>query len=38
MLRAEKIISRILFLEGQPRVHQLNAIHIGSDVKAIITK
>ena len=37
MKHAEKIISRILFLEGRPRVDRLNAIHIGSDVKAIIT-
>lgn len=37
MKHAERIISRILFLEGQPRVDKLNAIHIGSDVKAIVT-
>lgn len=36
MKHAEKIIARILFLEGQPRVDRLNSIHIGSDVKAII--
>ena len=36
MKHAEKIISRILFLEGRPRVDKLNAIHIGSDVKGII--
>jgi bacterioferritin len=32
MKHAEKLIGRILFLEGSPTVSQLNAIHIGSDV------
>jgi bacterioferritin len=32
MKHAEKLISRILFLEGMPIVSQLNPIHIGSDV------
>ncbi len=32
MRHAEKLIGRILFLEGSPVVSNLNAIHIGSDV------
>jgi bacterioferritin len=32
MKHAEKLISRILFLEGVPIVSKLNDIHIGSDV------
>lgn len=32
MKHAEKLIARILFLEGTPVVSQLNPIHIGSDV------
>ncbi|HHW45652.1 MAG TPA: bacterioferritin [Clostridiales bacterium] len=32
MRHAEKLISRILFLEGVPRVDKLNKLHIGSDV------
>lgn len=32
MLHGEKLIARILFLEGSPTVSTLNAIHIGSDV------
>jgi bacterioferritin len=32
MKHAEKLISRILFLEGQPIVGTLNKIHIGQDV------
>jgi bacterioferritin len=32
MRHAEKLIERILFLEGIPRVDKLNKIHIGSDV------
>jgi bacterioferritin len=32
MKHAEKLISRILFLEGQPIVSNLNKIHIGQDV------
>lgn len=32
MRHAEKLIERILFLEGIPRVDKLNKIYIGSDV------
>jgi len=32
MKHAEKLIARILFLEGAPRVDQLNKITIGADV------
>lgn len=32
MKHAEKLIARILFLEGIPIVNRLNEIHIGSDV------
>jgi bacterioferritin len=32
MKHAEKLIERILFLEGTPVVSQLNRIHIGTDV------
>ena len=35
MKHAEKLIGRILFLEGRPIVSQLNAIHIGADVEAM---
>ena len=34
MKHAEKLIERVLFLEGQPIVSKLNEVHIGSDVKA----
>jgi bacterioferritin len=34
MRHAEKIIARILFLEGTPTVSNLKAIHIGPDVQA----
>lgn len=34
MKHAEKLIERILFLEGTPIVSKLNEIKIGSDVKA----
>jgi bacterioferritin len=34
MKHAEKLIARILFLEGQPQVGTLNKIHIGADVEA----
>lgn len=33
MKHAEKLIARILFLEGTPIVSRLNTIHIGPDVK-----
>jgi bacterioferritin len=33
MKHAEKLIGRILFLEGSPTVSKLKAIHIGSDVQ-----
>ncbi len=35
MKHAEKLIARILFLEGQPIVSQLNQIFIGGDVPKI---
>jgi bacterioferritin len=38
MKHAEKLIARILFLEGQPIVSRLGAINIGSDVEAIHKK
>jgi bacterioferritin len=34
MRHAEKLIGRILFLEGRPIVSNLNPIHIGQDVEA----
>ncbi len=34
MKHAEKIIERILFLDGQPVVSKLNEIHVGRDVQA----
>jgi bacterioferritin len=34
MKHAEKLIGRIIFLEGKPTVSLLKEIHIGSDVKA----
>lgn len=37
MKHAEKIIARILFLEGRPIVSKLNKIHIGADVKSQLT-
>jgi bacterioferritin len=33
MKHAEKLIGRILFLEGSPTVNKLNAINIGADVE-----
>jgi bacterioferritin len=35
MKHAEKLIARILFLEGRPIVSQLNPIHIGAAVEAM---
>jgi bacterioferritin len=35
MRHAEKLIARILFLEGRPDVSNLNALHIGAEVKAM---
>ena len=32
MKHAEKLIARIIFLEGKPTVSKLNPIHIGADV------
>ena len=32
MIHAEKLIGRILFLEGEPVVNKLNNIHIGEEV------
>jgi len=34
MKHAEKLIARILFLEGKPIVSNLNPLHIGADVAA----
>ncbi len=34
MKHAEKLIGRIIFLEGQPVVSNLNPLHIGQDVPA----
>jgi len=34
MKHAEKLIGRLLFLEGQPVVSNLNALHIGESVEA----
>jgi bacterioferritin len=34
MKHAEKLIARLLFLEGQPVVSKLNAMHIGESVEA----
>jgi bacterioferritin len=36
MRHAEKLIGRILFLEGLPTVSKLNPLKIGADVKGII--
>ncbi len=36
MKHAERLIARLLFLEGQPIVSNLNPIHIGADVEAQI--
>jgi bacterioferritin len=33
MRHAEKLIARLLFLEGQPIVSKLNPMHIGADVQ-----
>jgi len=37
MKHAEKLIGRILFLEGTPTVTKLNSIHIGPDIAAQLT-
>ena len=37
MKHAEKLIARILFLEGQPTVNALNKIHIGDEVPKMHT-
>ncbi len=37
MKHAEKLISRILFLEGAPDVQSLPTIHVGKDVEAQLT-
>jgi bacterioferritin len=34
MRHAEKLIGRIIFLNGRPVVSQLNALHVGQDVQA----
>jgi len=36
MKHAEKLIGRILFLEGTPMVSKLNQLKIGADVKTIV--
>ena len=36
MKHAEKLIGRMLFLEGAPTVSKLEAINIGKDVKGIL--
>jgi len=33
MKHAEKLIARVLFLEGTPEVSKLNTIHIGADIE-----
>jgi bacterioferritin len=35
MKHAEKLIARIIFLEGRPTVSKLNDLHIGEDVPAM---
>ena len=35
MKHAEKLIGRIIFLDGKPTVSKLNAIHIGADVETM---
>ena len=37
MKHAEKLIGRIIFLEGLPIVSKLNDMHIGRDVEKIVT-
>ncbi len=36
MKHAERLIARIIFLEGRPVVSKLNEIHIGADVPAFL--
>ncbi|MEJ5314958.1 MULTISPECIES: bacterioferritin [Anaerolinea] len=38
MKHAEKLIARILFLEGMPVVSQLNPMHIGATVQEMLEK
>ena len=37
MKHAEKLIGRILFLEGTPTISKLNQMHIGKNVQEIVT-
>ncbi|MBI5526661.1 MAG: bacterioferritin [Deltaproteobacteria bacterium] len=37
MKHAEKLIARIIFLEGRPTVSDLKKFHIGADAKAMIS-
>jgi len=37
MKHAEKLIARILFLEGRPIVSKLNEMHVGADVPGFLT-
>ncbi len=38
MKHAERLISRIIFLEGSPEVSKLNKMHIGANVKAQLSE